>query len=143
MDFENDSIAPTSPAGPEDAMDLTLSPAEHGILPEDVPVPESPGPLEELYSPTPLEELPSPAASGLPAAATTSPGGPDASSVPRPSTSVVPEGPLPLDPAVAQLYEPARPGEDFLQSRRRLDRQETLSFQPLRQPVHQRPEPYD
>ena len=143
MDFENDSIAPTSPAGPEDVMDLTLSPAEHGILPEDVPVPEFPDPLEELYSPTPLEELPSPAASGLPAAVTTSPGGPDASSVPRPATSVVPEGPLPLDPAVAQLYEPARPGEDFLQSRRRLDRQETLSFQPLRQPVHQRPEPYD
>ena len=32
---------------------------------------------------------------------------------------------------------------DLVQSRRRLDRQETLSFQPLRQPVHQRPEPYD
>ena len=118
-------------------MDLTLSPAEHGILPEDVPVPESPGPFQELYSPS----EPSPAASGLPAAVLTSPGGPDVPFVPPPSTTVV-QGPLPLDPAVAQLYEPARLGEDFLQSRRRIDRQETLSFQPLRQPVHQRPEPY-
>ena len=35
------------------------------------------------------------------------------------------------------------PGEDFLRARRRVDLQETLSFRPVRQPPHSRPEPYD
>ena len=41
-----------------------------------------------------------------------------------------------LDPATAALYEPARPDEDFLQRRLRLDRQETFQFGPSRQPRH-------
>ena len=144
MDFEDDSIAPTSPAGPEDVLDLTLSPAEPVLRPEGVPVPEwsplSPlDPLHDIVFTPPEHQQPS----IEPGPAVTESTEPASSAVPGAAAPPLDFGPLQLDPSVAQLYAPAAPGEDFLRSRRRVDQQETLSFQPVRQPPHQRPEPYD
>lgn len=142
MDFEDDSMAPTSPAGPEDALDLTLSPAEPVLRPEGVPVPEwsplSPSdPLYDVVFTPPEHQQPS----IEPDPAVTESSEPATSAVPGAAAPPLDFGPLQLDPSVAQLYAPAAPGEDFLRSRRRVDQQETLSFQPVRQPPQQRPEP--
>ena len=138
MDFEDASYAPTTPAGPEEVLDLTASPAEVVPRPEDVPIPD---PSDLLYDAvlTPPDQRspvgePGPAATNLPE--------PEHSAAPAPSRSLE-FGPLPLDPDVAQLYAPAGPGEDFLRARRRIDQQETQAFQPVRQPPLQRSEPYD
>ena len=116
LDFEDDelSITPTTPVGPEEVMDSPLEPAEPDV-PETSPMPDLPA--DTAVSPEPEAGL-APALSTEPA-------------------------PLVLDPAVSALYAPAAPGEDFLHARRRVDLQETLSFRPVRQPPHSRPEPYD
>ena len=126
LELEEMSYEPTSPGGLEDALDLTLSPTGPQPLPEDVPIPhDCPSPPSDLLAdPFTPPEVPGAAA-------------PSATLMPA-----IPAGPLQLDPEVAKLYDPAGPGEDFLETRRRVDRQETLAFQPVRQPPHARPEPY-
>ena len=127
MDFDDDelSITPTTPVGPEEVLD---SPPE---LPELTASPDG-VPLDLTLAPD------------MPSAAIHHPAG-----VPTPNTEALPvDQPSPqpvrpaLDPAVASLYEPASPGEDFVRARRRVDQQETLSFRPVRQPPHSRSEPY-
>ena len=117
LDFDDDelSITPTTPVGPEEVMDSPPEPVVPDVPPETSPMPE----------------LPSDTAVSLE---------PEASSTPAPSNGL--DRPI-LDPAVSALYAPAAPGEDFLRVRQRVDRQETLSFRPVRQPPHSRPEPYD
>ena len=126
LDFGDDdaSYAPTSPAGPGEIMDSPLEPAEPLVLPENVPVPDL-----GLESPQdPSAGVAVPPAFGL-------------SPVPEPSASVG-SGQPPIDPSMLNIYSPAAPGEGFLQARRRIDQQETLSFRPVRQPAHSRSEPY-
>ena len=132
MDFEDCSYEPTTPGALEDVLDLDN--------PANVPVPSTPVDLlkdvelspNEPALPRPLEPVPRVSGSD----------GLQPDETPAPSTSL-PVGPLPLDPAVAKLYEPAAPGEDFLKSRQRFERQETQAFRPVRQPPQSRPEPYE
>ena len=100
------SYEPTSPGGFEDALDLTLSPTGPQPLPEDIPIPnDCPSPPSDLLA----DPFTPPEAPGAAA--------PSATSMPA-----IPAGPLQLDPEVAKLYDPAGPGEDFLETRRRVDR---------------------
>ena len=118
LDLEDElSIAPTSPAVPEDILDSPIEPGDPMLADAHLDLASVPA------SAPPQDSVPEP---GIPTEPTTS----------------TPPGQLALDPALAELYAPAEPGEDFLRARRRVDQQETLSFRPVRQIPHARPDPY-
>ena len=125
LDLENELlISPTSPAVPEDISDSPIEPGDPMLADAPLDLASVPVLGSNLPADLPQDSVPVP---GIP---------------PEPATSEPPAQPV-LDPALAQLYAPAAPGEDFLRARRRVDLQETLSFRPVRQPPHVRPDPYD
>ena len=112
MDFVPDSpsYAPTTPAGPEDGLDSPPVNRSCSLKMFQSLKTEHFRPMMCKTWLTHLRSIPS-GQVGLPSA-------PSGAAAPAP---LIATGPLALDPEVAKLYEPAQPGEDFLNTRRRVD----------------------